>query len=153
MSNLRTRTRRRRDHDALRGGQGGDGRASVTVHDVALSTEAAEDAVVEAVRAATGITLDEGYGERVESMFRALVVSAEVFEAGEGASRVELRVAEEGRNTALAVALFLLAFLTVVPFVVLALRASRSGRREDRVRDAARAIAKALAEPRDAEPA
>ncbi len=146
MSNLRTRTRRRRDHDALRGGEGKVDRVAVTVHDVALPTAAAEEAVAEAVRAATGITLEGGHGERVESMFRALVVSVRVTAGETNRSRVEIRVAEEGRNTALAVPLFLLAFVTVVPFVLLALRAARSGRRGARIRGVAAAIDRALTE-------
>lgn len=131
MSNLRTRTRRRRDHEALRGGSR-TGRAFVASHQVALDASAATRRVHEAVRAATGIMLVDGGGERVEGFFRALVVSATVTPTDASSSLVEVRVRERGRNTGIALVLYVVAAVTIVPFLVLLARGATGARARER---------------------
>lgn len=142
VSNLRTRTRRRLEHDARRGGPR-EGPAFAASYELPVGPAPAALRADAAVREVTGIALVRGAGERPAGFFRVLVVAVSVAPSGVVGARVDVRVSERGRRTGFALALYALAVLSVIPFV--ALLAHRPGvRGAARRRAVGEAIGRAL---------
>lgn len=136
--NIALRNRRRREHEAKRGGRSAK-TSFVTVEvRLPLSPTAAGEKTRNAVREATGIDLAAldadpsgaraGSGAVALTTFSELAVDVEVVprsaDRPDGPTESDVRVAlgSSGRNTGLALVLYLLAALSIVGLIVLALR-------------------------------
>jgi hypothetical protein len=141
--NIALRNRARREHEGKRGGRSTKTSIVTVDADLALPADAAEQRARHAVREVTGIDVTDRVGAIPLGTFSELVAEIDVSPIG-GASKVRVALRTEGRNTVLAVSLLVLAVLSIVGIVIVAMRTRGRPKEQARLQAMAARIATAL---------